>query len=79
MFNSSNDHSTAVNQIVYFDRYQKKTCIEKVYGDKYLRWTYGTVGGKLALAAVVKLRLVFALVRMAHGSASIPAKDRPFH
>ncbi len=43
-----------MNQIVYFDRYQEKLCIEKVYGDKYLRWTYGTVGGKLALAAIVK-------------------------
>ncbi len=43
-----------MDQIVYFDRYQNTTCTEKVYGDKYLRWTYGTLAGRLALAAVVK-------------------------
>lgn len=45
---------TTVDQIVYFDRYQNTTCTEKVYGDSYLRWTYGTLAGRLALAAVVK-------------------------
>ena len=44
----------AVNPIVYFDRYRQTTCTEQVYGDGYLRWTYGTVSGRLALAAVVK-------------------------
>jgi len=43
-----------LNQIVYFDRYQNKPRIEAVYGDKYLRWTYGTLAGKVALAAFVK-------------------------
>lgn len=42
-----------LNEIIFFDRYQEKTCVEKVYGEKYMRWTYGTVGGKIALAAVV--------------------------
>ena len=42
------------DKIVYFDRYQDKECVEKVYGDKYMRWTYGTLGGKLALSAFVK-------------------------
>lgn len=46
-----------LNEIVYFDRYQTKPCIEEVYGDKYLRWTYGTLAGKLALAAFVKRAL----------------------
>ena len=41
------------SEITFFDRYQKKACTEKVYGDKYLRWTYGTWLGKIALAAVV--------------------------
>lgn len=45
---------TTVDQIVYFDRYQNTTCTEKVYGDKYLRWTYRTLAGRLALAAIVK-------------------------
>ena len=40
--------------IIFFDRYQNKTCVEKVYGEKYLRWTYGTRLGKLALATIVK-------------------------
>jgi len=43
-----------MNEIIYHDRYQNRTCTEKVYGDKYLRWTYGTLVGKLALAAAVK-------------------------
>lgn len=42
------------DEIVFFDRYQGKTCIERVYGDKYMRWTYGTLAGKIALAAIVK-------------------------
>lgn len=40
--------------IVYFDRYRNGTCAEKVYGEAYLRWIYGTPLGKLALSAVVK-------------------------
>jgi len=40
--------------ILFFDRYQNKICVEKVYGEKYLRWAYGTPLGKLALATVVK-------------------------
>ena len=42
------------HEIIFFDRYQNKICAEKVYGDKYLRWTYGTLLGKLALATMVK-------------------------
>ena len=43
-----------MDEIVYYDRYQDKMCVEKVYGDGFLRWTYGSLGGKLALAALVK-------------------------
>ncbi|WP_147867631.1 phosphatidylserine decarboxylase [Stieleria maiorica] len=43
-----------MDEIVYHDRYRNESCIEKVYGDKALRWTYGTIGGKLALAGIVK-------------------------
>ncbi len=43
-----------MNKITYYDRYLDRTCTEKVYGDKYLRWAYGTLGGKIALAAAVK-------------------------
>ena len=43
-----------MDEIVYYDRYHKESCLEKVYGDKFLRWTYGTLGGQLALATMVK-------------------------
>ena len=43
-----------MDEIVYYDRYRQKECVEKVYGDKFLRWTYGTLGGRIALATMVK-------------------------
>ncbi len=46
-----------MNEIVYYDRYQKTLCTEKVYGDKSLRWTYGTAAGKAALHLLVKRAL----------------------
>lgn len=41
-------------QIRYYDRYRDEICVEKVYGEGFLRWTYETLGGKLALAMMVK-------------------------
>ncbi len=46
-----------MDQIVYYDRYRAETCVEKVYGDKALRWTYGTLAGRLSLNIVVKRAL----------------------
>lgn len=46
-----------MNEIVYYDRYRKSLCSEKVYGDKSLRWTYGTTAGKVALHLLVKRAL----------------------
>ncbi|QDV66909.1 Phosphatidylserine decarboxylase proenzyme [Rosistilla carotiformis] len=43
-----------MDEIVYFDRYRKETEVEKVYGDKALRWTYGTRSGRLSLHLAVK-------------------------
>lgn len=43
-----------MDDIVYFDRYSGKECVEHVYGDRSLRWTYGTVAGKAALHSLVK-------------------------
>jgi phosphatidylserine decarboxylase len=48
-----------MEQIFYHDRYRNETCIEKVYGDKFLRWTYGTLAGRVTLNAVVK-RAIFS-------------------
>jgi len=43
-----------MDEIVYYDRYRQEEQIEKVYGDRFLRWTYGTMGGKIALESMVK-------------------------
>jgi len=43
-----------MDEIVYYDRYLQRECVEKVYGDKFLRWTYGTLGGRIALTTMVK-------------------------
>ena len=40
--------------IEFFDRYASEKRVEKVYGEKWLRWTYGTSLGKLALWAAIK-------------------------
>jgi len=48
-----------MDEIVYYDRYRRTTCVEKVYGDKALRWTYGTPAGRISLNLLVK-RAVFS-------------------
>jgi phosphatidylserine decarboxylase len=48
-----------MDDIVYFDRYKNSTCVEKVYGDKALRWTYGTLAGRISLNVLVK-RAIFS-------------------
>ncbi len=48
-----------MDEIVYYDRYRNENCVEKVYGDAALRWTYGTVAGRVSLNTVVK-RAVFS-------------------
>ena len=51
--------SGGMDDIVYFDRYRNTTCVEKVYGDKALRWTYGTLVGRVSLNLLVK-RAIFS-------------------
>ena len=46
-----------MDEIVYYDRYRGETRVEKVYGDKALRWTYGTLGGRISLNILVKRAL----------------------
>jgi phosphatidylserine decarboxylase len=43
-----------VEPICYFNRHTGKTEVEAVYGEGFLRWTYGHPLGALALSAVVK-------------------------
>lgn len=49
----------SMEDIVYFDRYQQRLCTEAIYGDRALRWTYGTLAGRISLAVLVK-RAVFS-------------------
>ena len=49
--------SNLMDEIVYYDRYQQTLCREQVYGDKSLRWIYGTTAGKLTLHSLVKRAL----------------------
>ncbi|MEY3395898.1 MAG: hypothetical protein RL346_2135 [Verrucomicrobiota bacterium] len=46
--------SARVESIRYFNRHTQKTETEQVYGESFLRWTYGNPLGKLALHALVK-------------------------
>ena len=43
-----------MSEIQYFDRYAGEIRTEKIYGEKYLRWIYETVPGRLALWSVVR-------------------------
>ncbi len=67
-----------MNEIVYYDRYQKALCQEKVYGDKSLRWTYGTTAGKVALHLLVKRVLFSCWYGWWMDRASTKKKIEPF-
>lgn len=43
--------------VVYYDRYQKRNLVEKIYGERSLRWAYGTVAGRVSLHVLVKRAL----------------------
>jgi phosphatidylserine decarboxylase len=43
-----------VETIRYFNRHTQKLETEQIYGESFLRWTYGNPFGKLALHALVK-------------------------
>ncbi len=49
------------DEIVYFDRYKGTTETEKVYGERWLRWTYESVPGRFLLETIVK-RAVFSRI-----------------
>src|SRR5438876_8656768 len=44
----------ASEPIQYFNRYTGRIEIEDVYGDRFLRWTYGNPLGRLSLHTLVK-------------------------
>jgi hypothetical protein len=47
-------YAASVDRIRYFNRDTGSVETEQVYGEAFLRWTYGNPLGKLALAAFVK-------------------------
>jgi phosphatidylserine decarboxylase len=47
------------DQIQYFNRYTAQVETEQIYGEAFMRWTYGTLLGKFALHGVAK-RALFA-------------------
>lgn len=67
-----------MNPIVYFDRYQGQTKVEKVYGDKALQWTYGTALGRLSLNTVVKRAIFSKWYGWRMDRPSTKAKIEPF-
>ena len=67
-----------MNEIVYYDRYLDAECREKVYGDKSLRWTYGTTAGRFALHALVKRALFSHWYGWSMNRPSTRKKIKPF-
>src|SRR5688572_30734575 len=47
------------SKVEYFNRYTGKVEAEQIYGEGFLRWTYGNPLGKLSLEALVK-RVLFS-------------------
>ena len=43
--------------VQYFNRYTGRTETEQIYGEGFLRWTYGNPLGRLCLRALVKRAL----------------------
>jgi len=53
-FNSDKRFLSCVETIRYFNRHSQQLETEKVYGESFLRWTYGNPLGRLSLHALVK-------------------------
>jgi phosphatidylserine decarboxylase len=49
----------SMDDIHFFDRYSQTIKTEKVYGDRALKWTYGTIAGRVSLSLLVK-RAIFS-------------------
>ena len=67
-----------MENIYFFDRYSESVREEKVYGDKSLRWTYGTVAGKVSLHALVKRAIFSQWYGWAMDRPKTRAKIAPF-
>ena len=64
--------------IRYFNRHTDRMETEEVYGESFLRWTYGSPLGKLALSAVVKRPFFSAWYGRRMSQARSAARVMPF-
>lgn len=71
-------YTGVMENIYFFDRYSESVREEKVYGDKSLRWTYGTVAGKVSLHALVKRAIFSQWYGWAMDRPKTRAKIAPF-
>lgn len=66
------------NQIEFFNRYTGRIETEEIYGEGFLRWTYGNPLGKLSLEAFVKRAFFSAWYGSRMDSPGSRAKIVPF-
>ena len=48
------DHRVSALPLYYFNRYSQRVETEQIYGERWLRWIYGSPLGRVALHALVK-------------------------
>lgn len=66
------------DQIEYFNRYTGKVEIEEIYGEAFVRWTYGHPLGKLSLEGVAKRAFFSRWYGSRMNAASSRSKVTPF-
>jgi phosphatidylserine decarboxylase len=66
------------DQIEYFNRYTGKIETEEIYGEGFLRWTYGNPIGKLSLEGVAKRAFFSRWYGRRMNAAASQAKVLPF-
>lgn len=64
--------------IRYFNRHTGRTETEQVYGEAFLRWTYGTLPGRMALHSLVKRRFFSRFYGWKMDRPASVAKIAPF-
>ena len=68
----------ASDPIVYVDRYRRERLEEKVYGERWLRWTYETAPGAFLLESAVKRAVFSRFYGWWMSRPASRAKIRPF-
>lgn len=68
----------ASEPICYYNRYTKTVETEKVMGDKWMRWTYETVPGRLALKLIIRRAIVSRIMGFRMSGRYSARKVLPF-